>query len=76
MKREYMKPIAKYIDYSYDEQVVATSSKVDGLGDGHKIFYCTYESAEFSNPCNAVHNSNEIVQNPDRCVAYRPWSLR
>ena len=54
MKRAYTKPIAKYIDYSYDEQVVAESSKYDGDGDGHRIDQCTYESGLFAAPCSDI----------------------
>ena len=54
MKRAYSKPVAKFIAYSYDEQVVAESSKFDGYGDGHKINHCTYESGLFTAPCSAI----------------------
>lgn len=72
MKREYKKPVAKMIDYAYDEQIVADSSKVDGLGDGHQIFYCTYQSASFSDPCSVVVNSNFSQE----VCNVQPWSLR
>lgn len=72
MRREYSKPVVKFIDYVYDEQVVADSSKVDGLGDGHQIWYCTYQSAEFSNPCSVVVNSNFSQE----ICGVQPWSLR
>lgn len=62
MKREYKKPVAKVVDYAYDEQVVAESSKVDGYGDGHVIYYCTYMSESFLTPCNVVHNSKVDFQ--------------
>ena len=41
MKHEYKKPVVKWIDYAYQEQVVASSSEgiqVDGLGTQ----MCTY----------------------------------
>ena len=72
VKREYKKPVVKFIDYSYDEQVVAESSKVDGLGDGHQINYCTYQSASFNDPCSIMVNS--IVGAP--ICSIQPWSLR
>lgn len=72
MKRVYTKPTAKFIDYAYDEQVVADSSKVDGLGDGHQIFYCTYQSASFTDPCSVVVNSTF----PNEICGVKPWSLR
>ena len=72
MKREYKQPVAKFIDYTYEEQVVAESSKVDGLGDGHQIWYCTYQSAEFSDPCSVVVNS----QFPTEICGIQPWALR
>lgn len=72
MKRVYDKPVVKMIDYSYDEQVVAESSKVDGLGDGHQIYYCTYQSASFTDPCSVVVNSKF----PTEICGLQPWSLR
>lgn len=72
MKREYKQPTAKFIDYAYDEQVVAESSKVDGMGDGHVIYYCTYQSASFSDPCSVVVNSNF----DDSICGIKPWTLR
>lgn len=57
MKRKYVKPTATMIDYSFDEQVVAESSKFNNYGDGHQINYCTYLSGSFSNPCSTVMNS-------------------
>ena len=72
MKREYKQPIVKFIDYAYDEQVVAESSKIDGLGDGHQIYYCTYQSDAFSNPCSVVVNSTF----PDDVCNTKPWSLK
>ena len=72
MKREYTQPTAKFIDYAYDEQVVAESNKFDGLGDGWVIDYCTYQSGEFSDPCTVVVNS----QFSDEICGIKPWSLR
>lgn len=72
MKREYKQPIAKFIDYAYEEQVVAESSKIDGLGDGHQIYYCTYQSSSFSDPCCVVVNSTFGAE----ICGVQPWSLR
>lgn len=72
MKRMYKKPTAKFIDYSYDEQVVAQSNKLDGLGDGHQIHYCTYQSGSFSDPCTVVVNSSFDTS----ICEVQPWSLR
>ncbi len=72
MKRIYKTPTVKYVDYSYEENVVAESSKVDGLGDGHVIYYCTYQSADFHDPCNVVVNSNFS----ETICGIQPWSLR
>ena len=72
MKREYKKPSAKFIDYAYDEQVVAESSKFSGYGDGHQIDYCTYQSGQFSSPCSTVVNSTF----PQSTCNSQPWSLR
>lgn len=72
MKREYKSPVAKFVDYSYEEQVVAESSKFDGYGDGYQINYCTYQSGAFSNPCSVVVNSTF----PTSVCNTQPWSLR
>ena len=72
MKREYKKPAVKYINYTYDEQVVASSEKIDGYGDGYQIRYCTWYSSSFSDPCNSVIASTDT----DRCYEFQPWSLR
>ena len=72
MKREYMKPIANFIDYAYDVQVVAESNKLDTLGDGHRLNYCTWESGSYANPCNSVLAKADT----DRCFDFTPWSLR
>ncbi len=72
MKREYKKPTATFIDYAYEEQVVAESSKFDGYGDGHQINYCTYQSGLFADPCSVVVNS----QFSTSVCGTQPWSLR
>lgn len=77
MKRAYHTPTLKYIDYSYDEQVVAESSKIDGKGDGFQVHYCTWESASFSDPCLAVLASNPADRpTSNSCQNFNPWSLR
>lgn len=72
MKREYKTPIVKFVNYAYDVQVVAESSKFDGSGDGHKIDWCTYKSGLFADPCSDIVNSNF---SEDIC-GFQPWSLR
>ena len=76
MKRAYNKPTATFIDYAYDVQVVAESSKLDSLGDGHQINYCTWESGSFANPCNTVLSNSNNANVPDMCTGFSPWSLR
>ena len=75
MKREYIKPSVVFVDYSYEEQVVAESSTFSGTGDGYQINYCTYESGAWADPCKNViskaDNAAEI-----RCFDFQPWSLR
>lgn len=71
MKRKYAKPTATMIDYSFDEQVVAESSKFDGYGDGHQIDFCTYQSGSFGNPCSSIVNSTF----PTNICEVQPWSL-
>ena len=72
MKKEYKKPTSLFIDYTYDEQVVAASEKFDGYGDGNRIDYCTYQSGSFSNPCTSIVNSNFDTS----VCGVQPWSLR
>ena len=72
MKREYKSPVAKFVDYSFEEQVVAESSKFDGYGDGYKIDFCTYQSGSFSEPCSVVVNSTF----PTTICSVQPWSLK
>ena len=72
MKREYRKPTALFIDYSYDEQVVAESANYNGHGDGNHTGYCTYQSGSYSNPCVTMVNS----QFTNDVCGIQPWSLR
>lgn len=72
MKREYRQPVAKFIDYAYEEQVVAESSKFDGMGDGHKIDHCTYKSGLFASPCSDIVSTQFTT---DICNL-QPFSLR
>lgn len=72
MKREYKKPTAKFIDYAYDEQIVATSEYFNGFGDGNKTGYCTYQSGSIHEPCVIMVNS----QFSQEVCGTRPWSLR
>ena len=72
MKREYKSPVVKFVEYSYEEQVVAESNKFDNYGDGHQIQYCTYQSGSFSEPCSVIVNSNF----PTTTCGIQPWSLR
>ena len=75
MKREYRTPVAKYVNYAYEEQVVATSAgnKVDTFGDGWEIQYCTYMSDVIGAGCTTMHNST--VTN-FKCDVSAGWSLR
>lgn len=72
MKREYKQPVAKFIDYAYEEQVVAESVIYNGSGDGNNTNYCTYQSGSIANPCTLVVNSTF----PDSICSTKPWSLR
>ena len=75
MKKKYSTPVAKYVDYAFDEQVKATSAggnKVDGLGDGFEIHYCTYLSDVIGDGCNWIHNSTVTIFKCDK----ETWSLR
>lgn len=72
MKREYKSPVVKFVEYSYEEQVVAESNKIDSYGDGHQIYYCTYQSSSFSDPCSVVVNSTFGAE----ICGIMPWSLR
>ena len=72
MKKTYVEPKAKFINYTYDEQVVAASNKIDGYGDGHQINYCTYRSDSFSDPCKDIVSSEFGAS----ICHVQPWSLR
>lgn len=76
MKKAYTKPCASLIDYSYEEQVVAESSKYSGLGDGYIVNVCTWQSGLFANPCDSVLSHANHDADPNRCTETRPWSLR
>jgi len=75
MKREYRKPSVKFIDYAYDEQVVAESATFNGSGDGYQLNYCTWESGLWADPCNNVLSAADQAAGK-RCFGYTPWSLR
>ncbi|MBE5771854.1 MAG: hypothetical protein E7336_10850 [Clostridiales bacterium] len=53
MKKAYKKPAVKYVDYSYQEQVVATSPGefFSGTGDGNQLGFCTWLSGSTVTPC-------------------------
>ena len=72
MKREYKTPTAMFIDYAYDEQVVAASDNFNGLGDGNYTGYCTYQSGSIHEPCVLMVNS----QFSQSVCGTQPWSLR
>ena len=72
MKREYKQPVAKFIDYAYEEQVVAESAIYNGFGDGNNTGYCTYQSGSIASPCTLMVNSSF---SSNVCNA-QPWSLR
>lgn len=76
MKREYKQPRAVLIDYAYEEQVVAESSKIDTLGDGYQVQYCTWRSASFSSPCDVILTQSNHAADPLKCYGDQPWSLR
>ena len=71
MKREYKQPVAKFIDYAYEEQVVAESVIYNGSGDGNNTGWCTWTSGSISSPCTTVVSSD----NPGLCDT-EMWSLR
>lgn len=71
MKKPYQIPAAKKVDYSYEEQVVATSELYNQIGDGHQVGLCTYKSGSFANPCSTMVNSEVTV-----FTCANTWSLR
>ena len=71
MKREYKQPVAKFIDYAYEEQVVADSGIYNGSGDGNSTGYCTYQSGSPASPCTTMVNSNFDFS----ICSVQPWSL-
>ena len=71
MKREYKQPVAKFIDYAYEEQVVAESSNFNGSGDGNYTGWCTFTSGSTTSPCTMMLSSDH----PGLCDS-NAWSLR
>lgn len=76
MKKNYTRPTAAFIDYAYEEQVVAESSKFSGYGDGYQVEVCTWYSGAFASPCDSVLSNANHSADPTRCTDTRPWSLR
>ena len=72
MKREYKQPVVQFIDYAYEEQVVAESVIYNGSGDGNNTGYCTYQSGSIASPCTNIVNSTFI----ESVCNIQPWSLR
>ena len=72
MKRTYKKPAAKYVDYSYQEQVVASSAEefFNGTGDGNQLGFCTWLSGSTATPCN-----EKVGGGNPKCES-QAWSLR
>ena len=69
MKRVYLTPKAKLIDFTYDEQVTAASSgAVAPFGDPQQIGRCQQSS---ETECVAFWNDGY----PGKCK-YEPFSLR
>ena len=75
MKREYVKPSVKFIDYSYDEQVVAESATYSGYGDGYQMNFCTWQSGLWADPCKGTLSEADKAAGI-RCFDHNPWSLR
>ena len=72
MKKEYKKPAAKFVDYSYQEQVVATSpgEHFSGSGDGNQLGFCTWLSGSTVTPCtDTVGGGNPVCD-------VQKWNLR
>ena len=72
MKKEYKKPKATFVDYSYQEQVVATSpgENFSGIGDGNFMEFCTWLSGSTANPC-----TDKVGGGDPRCQS-QEFSLR
>ena len=72
MKREYKKPVAKSIDYAYEEQVVAESGNQTGrMGDGLGTGICTFVNGNAASPCAMIVSSDH----PGVCDT-NAWSMR
>ena len=68
MKRVYKTPKAKLVDFTYDEQVVATSGFIADYGDPQQIGRCQQGSAT---DCKVFWNDSY----PEKC-SMMPFSLR
>lgn len=67
MKKSYKAPKAVLIDFTYDEQVVASSGNVSDYGDPQEIGRCQQSSPV---SCVAFWNDNY----PGKCT-HTPFSL-
>lgn len=52
MKKKYYRPSAAFINYEYDEQVVAESANYNGRGDPAHTGYCQWWSGAYIGGCN------------------------
>ena len=68
MKRVYNTPKVKYVDFTYDEQVTASSGNVATYGDPQEIGRCQQSS---DTECKVFWNDNY----PGKCDML-PFSLR
>lgn len=68
MKKRYSSPIAKVVDFAYDEQVVAESNIGVQARPTHPTD-CQY-SANRVPACNQIYNADNST------CAMNPWSLR
>ena len=66
MKKTYHAPVAKKIDYAFDEQIIAASVPIRGYADWFDTgIVCTYEVETYM--CNKMYNTPKARATLDDC---------
>lgn len=66
MKKTYKAPVAKKVDYVFEDQIVAGSVPVQGHTDWYQTdIVCTWGPNTFN--CNKIYNEPVMVRSLDQC---------
>lgn len=66
MKKPYRKPIAKKVDYAFEEQIAAASYPISNYADPWNGNVCTYGDGQ----CSLVYNTPTKARGLDNCIMY------